>query len=153
MVTADSKLTCFAATITVYSRGLFYAENVTCAVEDAIVSHHIISGTVTCTLQHTTSTLMLMEYEIGILYDIKALLERLAPQNRTYAHHRRGVDTNGAAHLLSSMSSHSVTVPIRDNQLVRGQYQDIVFMDFQKEIRPSTIALHVMGLADEPHND
>ncbi|HUX67714.1 MAG TPA: YjbQ family protein [Terriglobales bacterium] len=64
--------------------------------------------------------------ESGLLADIDAWLERLAPFRADYQHHRTG-ETNGDAHLKSLLVHHEVIVPVTAGRLDLGPWQQIYY--------------------------
>lgn len=80
---------------------------------------------------------------MGSLSDLKQRLERVAATG--FSHHRRGVDRNGGAHVISAMSGTQQVVSVRDGQLCLGAYQDLVFIDFEDQPRVCTASVHLMG--------
>lgn len=129
----------------IHSRGAYYAQNITRNVQDAVDNVSLLHGEVVLLSQHTTSAVMLVEYEAGVLLDIKRTLEDMTPATDSYAHHIRNVDQNGRAHVLGALFNNSVVVPVKLGKLVLGEYQDIMFMDFQELVKPRSISLRVMG--------
>lgn len=131
--------------ITVYSTGFFYTENITEPIRGIVAETAVTFGMVNILLRHTTGSVMLMEHEAGVLVDIKDALERFLPADLEMFHHARGVDRNGRAHVLSSLFNSSLSVPIEEGAPILGEYQDIVFVDFQPERNAREIMVTVMG--------
>lgn len=131
--------------VTVYSTGYFYTENITEPIKHIIEASGIDLGMVNVLLRHTTGAVLLMEHEAGALVDIKDTLERFLPPDQRMFHHSRGVDENGHAHVLSSLFNGSITVPIESGAPVLGEFQDIVFIDFQPEQTTREIDVTVVG--------
>jgi len=131
--------------LTIYSDGLYYAEILTDRVQEILLSSNIRTGFVNLLLQHTTSALMLVEHEAGIIMDIKTVLQKLVPEHEEFHHHRRGVDRNGAGHVLSALFNKALTIPVIDGLISLGTYQEILFMDFQPEITERTISVTIFG--------
>ncbi|MCK4516033.1 MAG: secondary thiamine-phosphate synthase enzyme YjbQ, partial [Spirochaetaceae bacterium] len=132
-------------TITIHSEGTYYSENVTTQVQDAVRKSGISNGLVTVFLQHTTGALMLLEYEIGVLADLQEVLENVIGDRKDFYHHVRDVDRNGKAHVLNAMLNSSLVLPFSDGRLCLGEYQDVVFLDFQPLRRERQIVVHVCG--------
>ncbi|MFW6228648.1 MAG: secondary thiamine-phosphate synthase enzyme YjbQ [Alkalispirochaeta sp.] len=135
--------------ITVLSDGLYYTEILTDQVQHKIEKAGIQAGFVNLLVQHTTSAVLLVEHEAGIIMDIKEALKKLLPESGKFYHHQRGVDHNGAGHVLSALFNGTLTIPIIDGEMVLGTYQEIMFMDFQPERTERTVAVTIIG-ASEP---
>ena len=131
--------------LTVYSSGRYFTEILTDRIQELVSRSGIRSGLATIVLQHTTSALLLVEHEAGIFVDLQTALEKMAPHDTLYQHHQRGVDTNGAAHVLSALLNKPVSVPVIDGAVSLGTYQEIMFIDFQEEVVERSVVVTVMG--------
>ncbi len=131
--------------VTIYSGGLHYTEILTDRIQSLVSTSGVATGLVNAVLQHTTGALLLVEHEAGIFLDLRTALENLAPGAGPYKHHDRGVDTNGASHVLSAMLNKTVTIPIVDGAALLGTYQEIIFMDFQSEAVERDVSVLVFG--------
>ncbi|MCX7965145.1 MAG: secondary thiamine-phosphate synthase enzyme YjbQ [Syntrophorhabdaceae bacterium] len=76
---------------------------------------------------HTTCGLVINEdADPDVMKDIIEGLERLAPKNYPYRH-REG---NADAHIKSTVTGCSLTIPISEGRLMLGQWQGIFLMEF-----------------------
>lgn len=92
---------------------------------------------------HITAAVYVNDAESGLINDIDAWLEKLAPFQRDYQHHRTG-ETNGDAHLKSLLLHHEVIVPITKGQLDFGPWQQIYYAEFDGQ-RRKRLVIKVMG--------
>jgi secondary thiamine-phosphate synthase enzyme len=65
--------------------------------------------------------------------------------NSDYAHNDRWGDENGYAHLRSALMGTSKTFPVSDGCLRVGQWQQIIFCDFDERPRNREITVTVIG--------
>jgi secondary thiamine-phosphate synthase enzyme len=86
-----------------------------------------------------------IEYESGILEDLKKAVERIAPSNIPYAHDQRWGDGNGFSHVRAALLGPSLSVPVTHGELALGTWQQIVFIDFDNRSRRRNIVVQVMG--------
>ena len=100
------------------------------------VVHLFISG--------STAALTTIEYETGVVNDLRAAIERLFPRDIPYEHDRRW--GNGYAHVRAAFLKPGLTVPVADGQLTLGTWQQIVLLDFDNRPRRRRIRGQVMGL-------
>jgi len=91
---------------------------------------------------HTTAGMLLTEAEPRLLDDLRAWLERLAPQRVAYAHNT--IDDNADAHLRAILLGHSVCVPVEDGRPALGTWQRILFVDLDGP-RHRTVRAGVWG--------
>ena len=88
--------------------------NITGQVAAAVEESGVQEGMVLVSAMHITAGVYVNDAEGGIIQDIDELLERLAPFNPNYKHHRTGED-NGDSHLKSLLIHHEVIVPVTVN--------------------------------------
>jgi secondary thiamine-phosphate synthase enzyme len=127
------------------SRGNFYIINITEQVRDFVSRKGVKNGIVTLFYQHTTGSLLIFEQEAGVMVDLEDAFDRLFPEEIDYFHHKRAVDFNGPSHIRSAFLNPSLTIPIKDGDIVLGKYQEIVALDMQPDPKPRTLIIQVMG--------
>jgi secondary thiamine-phosphate synthase enzyme len=77
--------------------------------------------------------------------DLPALLDRLMPPSREYAHEQTWHDGNGHSHLQSTLLGQSVTVPVADGRLLLGTWQQIFLLESDARARDRRIVVTVIG--------
>ena len=97
----------------------------------------------------TTCGITIIEYEPGLVADLEAALERVAPLEAEYAHNARWGDGNGYAHIRSAFLKPSLAVPVENGEPVLGQWQQIVFIDFDNRPRRREIVMQVAQSPEE----
>jgi secondary thiamine-phosphate synthase enzyme len=112
-------------------------------VADAVRKSGVRKGMVLVSAMHITAGVYVNDNESGLIQDIDAWLEHLAPANPHYRHHQTGED-NGDAHLKSMLVHHEVIVPITDGKLDLGPWQEIFYAEFDGQRRKRVI-VKVMG--------
>lgn len=111
---------------------------------NAVVEHSKINeGMVLVSAMHITAGVYVNDAEDGLIKDIDDWLEKLAPFNPNYRHHRTG-ETNGDAHLKSLLIHHEVLVPITNGKFDFGPWQQIYYAEFDGQRRKRVI-IKVMG--------
>ncbi|MCX7661682.1 MAG: secondary thiamine-phosphate synthase enzyme YjbQ [Candidatus Omnitrophica bacterium] len=93
----------------------------------------------------STAGLTTMEYEPGLIKDLKELYERLVPSHRQYAHDLTWNDANGFSHLRSSLQGTSLLVPFKEKKLLLGTWQQVVLAEFDHRARTRRIILQFLG--------
>jgi secondary thiamine-phosphate synthase enzyme len=94
----------------------------------------------------STAALTTIEYESGVVNDLRAAIERLFPRDLVYEHDRRWGDGNGYSHVRAAFLKPSLTIPIEDGRLLLGTWQQIVLLDFDNRPRQRRIKGQVMGI-------
>ncbi len=91
----------------------------------------------------STCGITTIEYEKGVIQDLKRALEIIAPMNKDYEHCKKWGDCNGYAHVRSALIQPFLAVPIEDGKLALGQWQQITFIDFDNRPREREVVVKV----------
>ncbi|MFQ6049599.1 MAG: YjbQ family protein, partial [Candidatus Paceibacterales bacterium] len=81
----------------------------------------------------------------GAIKDLKRALEIVAPMNEDYEHCKKWGDCNGYAHIRSALTKPFLAVPIENRKLALGQWQNLVFLDFDNRPRNREVMVKVVG--------
>jgi len=119
--------------------------DITGKVAEIIGKSEIADGNVTVFVSGSTASVTTIEYEPGLVKDIKGLGERLAPSNIVYAHNEKWGDGNGYSHIRASAIGPSLTVPFEGGKMTLGVWQQIVVVDHDTRGRTRDIVVSVMG--------
>jgi secondary thiamine-phosphate synthase enzyme len=88
-----------------------------------------------------------VEFEPGLVKtDIPRLFDMLAPYGQNYAHHATWGDDNGSSHLKASLLGCSLVVPFIEGKLLLGNWQQIVYIDFDTRPRSRRIVVQIGGI-------
>ncbi len=117
--------------------------NITDRVEEVVEASGIAEGMVLVSAMHITAGVFVNDAESGLLADIDAWLEQLAPYRDDYRHHRTG-ETNGDSHLKNLLVHHEVILPITDGRLDLGPWQQVFYAEFDGQ-RPKRLVIKAMG--------
>jgi secondary thiamine-phosphate synthase enzyme len=117
--------------------------NITSEVEEILAKSGIKEGMILVSAMHITAGVYINDAESGLIQDIDAWLEKLAPFNQDYRHHRTG-ESNGDSHLKSLLIHHEVIIPVTDSKLDFGPWQQIYYAEFDGQRRKRVI-VKVMG--------
>jgi thiamine phosphate synthase YjbQ (UPF0047 family) len=71
-------------------------------------------------VQHSTAALTTIEYEPGVLKDLRRALSVMAPDNEDYAHNSRWGDGNGRSHVKAALVGPGTTVRWRAENSCAG---------------------------------
>jgi len=132
-------------TISLSTKGFCDIQDITPLVLAIVGKSKIKDGTVTVFCPGSTGAVTTIEYESGVLEDLKKAIERMAPADIPYAHDRRWGDGNGFSHVRAALIGPSLTVPVIQGNLSLGTWQQIVFIDFDNRSRRRKIVVQVMG--------
>jgi secondary thiamine-phosphate synthase enzyme len=119
--------------------------NVTPEIAREVNNSGVNSGTVTVFIPGSTAGITTIEYEPGLLTDMRGMWERMIPADINYEHNKAWGDGNGHSHIRASLLGPSVTIPFVNKRLTLGTWQQVVISDFDVRPRSREIVLHIMG--------
>lgn len=119
--------------------------NITPKVEHAILSTQEKNALVNIYTPSSTASIMIIEDEPGLAFDITKFLEQIAPINKIYQHDNIWHDGNAYAHLRSCVLNNNITLPLIDSKLAIGTYQQIVLLDLDNKISNREIIVTVIN--------
>lgn len=129
----------------VKSRGNTDIIDITGEVNRIIQESGISRGSVLVFVAGATGALSTIEYEPGLLKDLPELVEKLIPEKKEYYHNETWGDGNGHSHLRATFIGPSLTVPVNDQKMVLGTWQQVIFIDFDNRPRHRKIIVSVTG--------
>lgn len=103
--------------------------NITPHVKKAVRDSTVQQGIIHLFVQHSTAALTTIEYEPGVLLDLKRALSVLAPDTAEYAHNARWGDGNGRSHVKAALIGPSLTIPVSGGDMMCGTWQQIVLLE------------------------
>jgi secondary thiamine-phosphate synthase enzyme len=92
--------------------------NITPEVKKAVCDSNVREGIVHLFVEHSTAALTTIEFEPGVIADLKRALSVLAPDNADYAHHLKWNDGNGRSHVKAALVGPSITIPVSKGDLM-----------------------------------
>ena len=119
--------------------------NLTPRIQEITAETYITNGTVTVFVPGTTAALTTIEWEEGLLTDFQDAWSRLVPRNLDYRHKFLWEENNAFSHIRASMLGQSLVVPVVNMRLVLGQFQQIVFVEFDNRSRSRQVILQFIG--------
>ena len=87
-------------------------------------------GSVSVFVQGSTGAVTTIEFEPNLVKDFRDAMERLAPSDIPYEHHKTWGDYNGHSHVRASAVGCSESIAVRSGSLMLGTWQQVVVIDF-----------------------
>jgi len=119
--------------------------DITGDVQDAVSRSKIKSGVAVVFVAGSTAGISTIEFEPGLVKDIPRALEKIAPRDFDYEHHKTWGCDNGSSHVRSTLVGPSFTVPFEDEKLILGTWQQICLLDFDTRARKRDVVVQVVG--------
>ncbi len=100
--------------------------DITRQVEDIVSQSDVAQGVCLIFVPHSTAAVLITEDEAGLIKDWEKFIQKLS-DNENWQHNR--IDDNAEAHLISGLIGQSKVLPIENNQLQRGTWQQIFIVE------------------------
>lgn len=119
--------------------------DLTAEVRKAVAASGLGEGAVTVFVPGSTGGVTTIEFEPGVVGDLREALERAVPRGIPYAHDAAWGDGNGYSHVRAAWIGPSLTVPFAGGEPLLGTWQQIVLCDFDNRPRTREVILQVGG--------
>ena len=119
--------------------------DITSKVSEIVKSSKIQEGICLIASLSSTCGITTIEYEEGLIEDLKKALDRIAPMSKDYEHCKKWGDCNGYAHVRSAIINPFLAVPIENGKLALGQWQQVAFIDFDNRPRKREINVKIIS--------
>ncbi len=114
-------------------------------IQNILNKHSAKEGIVCISVIGSTAALTTLEYEPALVSDLTMLLNKIIPQDKSYAHDQTWGDANGFSHLRSTLLGTSLTFPVTNGTLELGTWQQIIFLEFDTRKRSRKIVVKYVG--------
>ena len=128
----------------VQTKGFNDIVNINEEVKKTIKDSGIEDGVASIFVVGSTAGITAIEYEKGVLKDLKEVFEKIAPKDGNYNHEEAWHDGNGFSHIRAGLLKPSLTVPIENGKILIGTWQQIVLIDFDNKPRERTIVVKIL---------
>jgi len=118
--------------------------HITRELEEILAKSGIQEGMMLVSAMHITAGIIVNDNESGLHEDIAEWLEKLAPEDPSYRHHRTGED-NGDAHLKRILVHHQAILPITEGRLDLGPWETVHYAEFDGQ-RRKRVVVKIMGV-------
>ena len=136
----------FRTILKIASKGEGDIINITPEVKKVVRDSNVQEGIVHIFVQHSTAALTTIEFEPGVISDLKRALTVLAPDKADYAHHLKWDDGNGRSHVKAALVGPSITIPVSQGYLMCGTWQQVVLLELDVRAgRERTVICTVIG--------
>ena len=119
--------------------------DVTGELNQVVAAAGIRDGVLAASVVGSTGSITTIEYEPGVVEDLKRAVTRLAPPGDDYAHEQAWHDGNGHSHVQAALLGPSVQVAVRDGRLQLGTWQQVVVINHDNRSRRRPVAVTVTG--------
>jgi len=108
-------------------------------------STKIKNGLLTIYVKHTSCSLLIQENaDSDVQKDLLNFFSKIVPEDKNYIHQSEGSD-DMPAHIKSSLTQTSLSIPIENFELTLGTWQGIYLFEHRSAPHARTIKLHLIG--------
>jgi len=119
--------------------------DITIGLENLISESKIQTGNLCATMVGSTGSITTIEFEPGVVEDLKRAINTLAPPGLEYEHEKAWHDGNGHSHVQAALLGPSIVLPVRNGKLRRGTWQQVVAINHDNRPRTRTIEVTIIG--------
>lgn len=117
--------------------------NITSDIDKRLHASKIKEGLCLVSAMHITAAIWVNDEEDGLKQDLLEWIEKLAPVNPNYKHHRTGED-NGDAHLKRTLMHHQAVLPVTSGKLDLGPWEQVFYVEFDGQ-RKKRVVIKIIG--------
>ncbi|MBL0717511.1 MAG: YjbQ family protein [Desulfosarcina sp.] len=140
-------ITIFTDKISITTKTGLDIVNITSRLTDSVKKSKIINGSLNVTVIGSTSSVTTIEFEPGVINDLKKAITRFAPPDIEYDHEKAWHDGNGHSHVQAALLGPSMVLPIRDGRLTLGTWQQAIIINHDNKARERVIDITIIGAA------
>lgn len=130
---------------TIETQGCCSVHNINPDVIKIVADAKISNGQVLIFVVGSTAAISTMEVDAELDKDLADTLEMVAPKDKEYHHDKKWLDGNGFSHIRSTLIGTSLVVPLINDELVLGTWQQIVLLDFDNKKRDRLVTVQIVG--------
>ncbi len=106
----------------------------------------ITTGLLTLYVRHTSASLVIQENaDPDVARDLLEFYERLAPENEPWYRHRMEGPDDMPAHIRSSLTDVSMSIPVARGRPVLGTWQGIFLFEHRARPHARQVVAHLIG--------
>lgn len=105
----------------------------------------VVKGCMNVTAIGSTASVGTIEFEPGVVEDLKKAINKMAPKGGSYDHDKAWHDGNGHSHVQAAMMGPSVVVPVRNGKINLGTWQQVVVINHDNRSRIRSVSVTVVG--------
>ena len=132
-------------TISLETQGNGDIRDITAQVKNCLMNSQLSHGIATVFTPSATSGITSLEFEPGCVKDLQRAFDELIPPDREYAHNLRWGDGNGHSHARAALLKASFTIPFVDREMTLGNWQSLIFVDFDNRPRSRKLIIQLLG--------
>ena len=130
--------------------------NITRDLNEVVRKHGLKAGFIIVQSLHTTTAVFINEFQQALVDDMKSFLERLVGRLDYWRHNDPRLSEcdrkNAASHLRAMVLGHTLSIPVRNGELMLGNWQSIILAELDGP-RERSVHVQVLGVSEEPSEE
>jgi len=114
-------------------------------LKSLISESNITDGNLNATVIGSTGSVTTIEYEPGVVEDLKRAISQMAPPGLEYEHEKAWHDGNGHSHVQAALMGPSISIPVRKGKLILGTWQQAVVINHDNCSRKRRVEVTIIG--------
>jgi secondary thiamine-phosphate synthase enzyme len=123
--------------------------DITVTLDQLVSKSGIAFGSLFATIVGSTGSITTIEFEPGVVEDLKNAINRLAPPDMEYEHEKAWHDGNGHSHVQAALLGPSIALPVRNGRIKLGTWQQVVAINHDNRPRTRGIEVTITGTRQE----
>ena len=119
--------------------------DITDQIRGLLMDFQVSEGICSLNCIGSTGSLTTIEFEPGVIEDLKSAINRIAPPDIEYKHELAWHDGNGHSHVQAALLGPSLTISIKAGRLLLGTWQQVVVINHDNRPRRRKIACTIIG--------
>lgn len=129
--------------IRTHGQGLY---DITASVHEWLMEKSFETAMLTVFCRHTSASLTIQENaDPDVVSDLNAYFCTLVPEDSGRYRHRSEGPDDMPAHIKSTLTDVSLSIPVVNGRAVLGTWQGIYLFEHRSHGQPREVVLHVMG--------
>ncbi len=122
--------------------------DITATLDRLIGESGIENGQLCANMVGSTGSITTIEYEPGVVEDLKRAITSLSPPGMGYEHEEAWHDGNGHSHVQAALLGPAIALAVRGGRLKTGTWQQVVAINHDNHPRKRTIEVTITGITD-----
>ena len=119
--------------------------DITTELDRLVKISKIKNGVLCANIVCSTGSITTIEFEPGVVKDLKEAIDRLAPSGMLYAHEQAWHDGNGHSHIQAALLGPSITIAVRNGRMCLGTWQQVVVINHDNHSRNRPVEITITG--------
>ena len=120
--------------------------DITNEIIDWVNQQPVSNGLLTLNIQHTSASLLVNEnYDYDVQIDLDKFFSKIVIDGDEIFSHTAEGDDDMPAHVRTALTQTNLSIPIKNNQIILGQWQGIFIFEHRLNDFKRKVHMHLLG--------